>query len=237
MRRREVFDTGWKYRNQSFYYLDAPVPEDPVLPAGKTALLVIDVQNSWLSRPDPADLSPQSRAEYDAWTPFHTRMHEIVLPEIQDLQCAFRTRNMDVLFVRIACQMKSGRDRSLLQRLPGWNNILLPAASEEAQIASEVAPAEGEIVVTKTTDSALAGTGLRMILQNLGITHVVCCGIFTDQCVASTVRALADESFTVIVAEDGCAAGTMELHHQELCILNRIYCSVMSCEELIGYLP
>ena len=46
-------------------------------------------------------------------------------------------------------------------------------------------------MVTKTTDSALTGTNLRLILHNLGIKTVVCCGIFTDQCISSTVRSLA----------------------------------------------
>jgi nicotinamidase-related amidase len=94
-----------------------------------------------------------------------------------------------------------------------------------------------EIVVTKTTDSALTGTNLRLILTNLGITHVVCAGVFTDQCISSTVRSLADESFDVIVVEDACAAGTQELHDREIEIMNMIYASVMSTEELIGYLP
>ena len=74
-------------------------------------------------------------------------------------------------------------------------------------------------------------------VTDLGITHVVCAGIFTDQCVASTVRSLADESFDVIVVEDGCAAGTAALHERELEIINMIYASVMSAEDLIGYLP
>ena len=94
-----------------------------------------------------------------------------------------------------------------------------------------------EIVVTKTTDSALTGTNLRLVLTNLGVTHVVCAGIFTDQCVSSTVRSLADESFDVIVVEDACAAGAQELHDREIEIMNMIYASVMSTEELIGYLP
>jgi nicotinamidase-related amidase len=94
-----------------------------------------------------------------------------------------------------------------------------------------------EIVAMKTTDSALTGTNLRLVLTNLGVTHVVCGGIFTDQCVSSTVRSLADESFDVIVVEDACAAGTQELHDREIEIMNMIYASVMSTEELIGYLP
>lgn len=235
--KREVYEADWKRRNISFYYRDAPPPEDPVLPRDKTALLVIDVQNTYLSRPDRSGLSGASLAEYDAWTPFHSRMHGIVLPAIARLQAAFRSRKMDVLFARIACHLNNGRDRSLSQKLPGWNNVLLPEHTEESQIAPEVAPQGDEIVVTKTTDSALTGTGLRLILHNLGISHVVCCGIFTDQCVSSTVRALADESFTVLLAEDCCAAGTMELHRQELAVLNRIYAQVMSSDELMAYLP
>ena len=142
-----------------------------------------------------------------------------------------------MLFARIACLRPDGADRSLSQKKPGWNNILLPYDEEASQIVPALAPRVGEIVVTKTTDSALTGTNLRLILANMGITHVVCCGIFTDQCVSSTVRSLADESFDVIVAEDACAAVTMELHLRELEILNRIYCEVMRVDDVLGYLP
>ena len=142
-----------------------------------------------------------------------------------------------MLYARIACLLPDGRDRSLSQKKPGWNNLLLPKDEAASQIVPAIGPVGPEIVVTKTTDSALTGTNLRLVLANLGITHVVCVGIFTDQCVSSTVRSLADESFDVIVVEDACAAGTDELHRRELEILNMIYCSVMSAEELEGYLP
>jgi nicotinamidase-related amidase len=99
-------------------------------------------------------------------------------------------------------------------------------------LIDELAPKPGEIVVTKTTDSALTGTNLRLILSNMGIRNVVMTGIFTDQCISSTVRSLADESFNVIVVEDCCAAGTDELHRRELEIINMIYCQVVSSHEL-----
>lgn len=86
--------------------------------------------------------------------------------------------------------------------------------------------------MTKTTDSALTGTNLRMVLHNMGIERVICAGIFTDQCVSSTVRSLADESFDVVVVEDCCAAATMELHEHELRVINMIYCHVMALAEL-----
>jgi nicotinamidase-related amidase len=228
---------SWKTAFRSHYYQQAPEPSDPKLERGKLALLVIDVQNGYLARPDPAKLDPIGLAAYESWTPFHTRMHTAVLPTVRRLLNRFRSDGHEILFARIACQTADGRDRSLSQRMPGWNDVFFPADSWEAQIAPEVAPRPGEIVVTKTTDGALTGTALRLMLTNLGITQVVCCGIFTDQCVSCTVRSLADESFAVILIEDGCAAGTDQLHRNELEIMNMIYCHVMSSEELIGYLP
>jgi nicotinamidase-related amidase len=228
---------SWKTRFRSFYYEGAPEPADPRLDRGKLALLVIDVQNVYLARPDPAALDAAGRAVYDAWTPFHDRMRGTVLPTIRRLLGRFRADGHEVLFARIACQTRDGRDRSLSQKLPGWNNLLLPKDSHEAAIVPEIAPQGDEIVVTKTTDSALTGTNLRLVLTNLGVSQIVCCGIFTDQCVSSTVRSLADESFAVIVVEDGCAAGTDDLHRHELEIVNMIYGHVMSADELLGYLP
>jgi nicotinamidase-related amidase len=220
---------NWKNDYRSFYYEDAPEPADLLLPADETAMLSIDVQNTYMT---PSD-DPVERAR---WAPFHERMHEIVIPTTANLQNSFRQLGMDVLHARIACLLENGKDRSLSQKKPGWNYLLLPKHSEDAQIVPELAPREGEIVVTKTTDSALTGTNLRLVLHNMGIKNVVLTGIFTDQCISSTVRSLADESFNVILVEDCCAAGTDELHRQELEMLNMIYCHVISSDELMEYL-
>jgi biuret amidohydrolase len=228
---------SWKTSLRSLYYQGAPEPDDPKLERGKLALLVIDIQNVYLTRPDPATLDAVGRAAYDAWTPFHERMHTTVLPTVRRLLERFRGDGHEVLFARIACQTQDGRDRSLSQKLPGWNNLLLPKDEWQSQIVPQIAPQGDEIVVTKTTDSALTGTNLRLLLTNVGISQVICCGIFTDQCISSSVRSLADESFSVIVIEDGCAAGSNALHRHELEVINMIYCHVMSSDEVLAYLP
>jgi nicotinamidase-related amidase len=217
---------NWKTDFRSFYYHDAPQPEDLDLPWAETAMLSIDVQNTYLQAAEDPD-------EQARWAPFRRRMQEVVIPTTRRLQEAFRAHRIDVLHARIACLLEDGRDRSLSQKKPGWNYLLLPKDSDESQLVPELAPAPGEIVVTKTTDSALTGTNLRLILHNMGIRNVVLTGIFTDQCVSSTVRSLADESFNVVVVEDACAAGTDELHRRELEILNMIYCHVVSSDELL----
>ena len=223
---------SWKTGFRSLYYLGAPEPDDPVLVPAQTAILVIDVQNTYLERPDRSSLSQQGQQRYDLWTPFHERMHGTVIPNTARLLALARQNGIECLFARIACHTKDGRDRSLSQKMPGWNNLLLPKNDAPSQLVAELQPVGDEIVVTKTTDSALTGTNLRLILHNLGIRNVICCGIFTDQCVSSTVRSLADESYAVIVLEDCCAAATEDLHRKELEIINMIYCHVMSSGEL-----
>lgn len=220
---------NWKTDFRSFYYQSAPEPQDLELQRAETAMLSIDVQNTYLTPSEDA-------AERERWEPFQRRMRDIVIPTTRRLQDRFRTNGIDVLHARIACLLEDGRDRSLSQKKPGWNYLLLPKDSDEAQIVPDLAPAPGEIVVTKTTDSALTGTNLRLILHNMGVRNVVLTGIFTDQCISSTVRSLADESFNVLVVEDACAAGTDELHRRELEILNMIYCHVLSAEELLSML-
>jgi len=222
----------WKTDFRSIYYEGAPEPADPDLTPSTTALLVIDVQNTYLERPDRSKLLGDDLRRFDAWTPFHDRMHKVVLPRTAALLELCRSKGIECLFARIACHTKDGRDRSLSQKLPGWNNLLLPKDETPSQLVEAIGPRGDEIVVTKTTDSALTGTNLRLILTNLGIKTVVCCGIFTDQCVSSTVRSLADESFGVLVVEDCCAAGSMELHRKELEIINMIYGHVISLDEL-----
>ena len=224
---------SWKTSFRSLYYDGAPEPDDQVLPPKETALLVIDVQNTYLERPDRASLSPDEQRRHDLWTPFHERMRKSVIPRTAEMLKWARKNGIECLFARIACHTRDGRDRSLSQKMPGWNNLLLPKNEAPSQLVPALQPVGDEIVVTKTTDSALTGTNLRLILHNLGIKHVICCGIFTDQCISSTVRSLADESYAVVVLEDCCAAASDDLHARELEIINMIYCHVMSSAELI----
>lgn len=223
---------NWKTDFRSLYYATAPEPDDLVLPVKETALLVIDIQNIYLERADRGTLSPPEQKHYDAWTPFHKRMRDTVIPNSAKLLKQARAAGMECLFARIACHTEDGRDRSLSQKMPGWNNLLLPKNGQPSQLVPELAPVGDEITVTKTTDSALTGTNLRLILHNLGIKNVICIGIFTDQCISSTVRSLADESFNVVVVEDCCAAASDALHARELEIINMIYCHVVSSSEL-----
>ena len=220
--------SDWKTAYRSFYYENAEAPEDIVLSASSSALLVIDIQNTYME----IDSDP---VEAERWRPFRERMNGTVIPNTAKLIADCRARGVEVIFARIACLKPDGRDRSLSQKKPGFNYLLLPKDRADSQLVPELTPQQDDIVVIKTTDSALTGSNLRLVLHNMGIQDVIVAGIFTDQCVSSTVRSLADESFGVVVVEDCCAAATEELHLDELRIINMIYCHVVQAEDLDGF--
>jgi nicotinamidase-related amidase len=219
---------SWKTAYRSFYYATAEEPDDIRLDPNTTALLVVDIQTTYLE-------DKETPEETERWRPFFDHMRGTVIPNNQRLIAECRERGVEVIFARIACQKNDGRDRSLSQKKPGFNYLLLPKDRPDGQIVPELAPQGDEIVVMKTTDSALTGTNLRLLLHNMGIKDVIVSGIFTDQCISSTVRSLADESYGVVVVDDCCAAATLELHKRELEIINMIYCHVVQLDEVLGF--
>ena len=220
---------SWKTAHRSFYYANAEEPDDIHLDPAATAVLVVDIQNTYLEDKD----TPEETA---AWQPFYARMRETVIPNTRRLIDGYRARGAEIIFARIACLKQHGRDRSLSQKKPGFNYLLLPKDEEGGQVVPELAPESDDITIMKTTDSALTGSNLRLLLRNMEIQNVVVTGIFTDQCISSTVRSLADESFDVVLVEDCCAAATMELHEAELKIINMIYCHVVRLDDALGFL-
>lgn len=220
----------------SFYYETAKVLPEINLDPKKTALLIVDLQNEFVLKDYGEGKMFKEIGEWERWEPYFNRLHDIVIPNNKKLVDYFRKHEMEVTYGRIACLKNNGDDRSAVQKTPGWNGMLIPVNSYGAEIVDPLKPVDDEIVVNKTTDSVLAGTNYSQLIRNMGIETVVVTGIVTDQCVASTVRDLADEGFKVIVVEDCCAAATMELHEAELKIMNIIYCQLMDAAGVMEFI-
>ncbi|HOG00906.1 MAG TPA: isochorismatase family cysteine hydrolase [Clostridia bacterium] len=220
-------------RYTSFYYLNdndyGPIEIDPK----KTALLIIDMQHVFITRPELVNPTEAELENAARWEQFYRAIDEWVVPNNKRILDYFRAHGMEVCFGKIMARKKNGMDRSLDQKATGYNELLLLQGDPRAEIVPELAPIEDEIVFLKTTDSACTGTNLRLTLYNMGIDTVVVTGVLTDQCVSGTVRSLADESFKVWLIEDACRASCEAIQHSELEILNNIYCHVINTDELL----
>ncbi|MEU9398978.1 isochorismatase family protein [Streptomyces sp. NPDC048242] len=68
---------------------------------------------------------------------------------------------------------------------------------------SELAPQEGESVVTKTTADAFLNTGLDETLVRLGATEVLVTGFATENCVETTARQVLSHGYDLVLVADG----------------------------------
>lgn len=79
-----------------------------------------------------------------------------------------------------------------------------------------VAPRENETVIQKNFPNSFRATELQNILQKNGIKELVICGMMSQMCVNSTVRAAFDLGYQCIVAHDACAAPVLTFEGREL---------------------
>ena len=220
-------------RHVSFYYESDLDKGEVEIDKKKTALLVVDMQHFFITRRAVDNPTELDKADAERWEQFYKAIDEWVVPNTRRILDAFRARGMEVVHAKIVAQKKNGSDRSLDHKATGYNELLLLPGDPLSEIVPELAPIDDEIVITKTTDNAVAGTPIRLWLRNMDIDTVVVTGVLLDQCVSGTVRGLADESFKVWLIEDATRAATQEIHDAELAILNNIYCHVINTEELL----
>ncbi|RXH31894.1 isochorismatase [Bradyrhizobium nanningense] len=195
----------------------------------ESALLFIDVQNFCVRR-DGGEFKDVSEADITGkYGYYFNRLKSVAIPNMQRLQAAFRTADIEVLYTTIESLTRDGRDRSLDYKISGFN---VPKGSWDGRVIDEIAPGEDEIVLPKSSSSVFVSTHIDYLLRNLGIKQLVLCGLVTDQCVESAVRDACDLGYLVTLVPDACATYSQERHDNTLRAIKG-YCRQVSTEPLI----
>ncbi|MDX1571157.1 MAG: carbamate kinase [Xanthomonadales bacterium] len=211
---------SWKNWNPLMRRTGATSVLHPDRRPSKRALLCIDLQVLDAARGQGIfeDHAEGTEEEY------FRMLEDTVLPNVQRLQSAYREQGEEIIHVRIQSHTADGRDRS-----PAHKRLGLHAApgSKEAEFLESVAPEDDEIVINKTASGVFDSTNLEYILRNLGVELVEIVGVYTDECVSTTVRVAADLGFVVTLIEDACATVSPELHHYAVATLRDRYARVI----------
>ena len=188
------------------------------------ALLCIDMQYLDAARGHGLFTTPESSGvSAEGQTYYFDRLERTVLPNVKKLQDTFRDHDLEVIHCRICALTKNGRDRSAgHKRL----ELLAQPGSKEAEILDEVAPSGDEIVISKTASGVFTSTNLHYVLGNLGVRLVYVVGVYTNECVETTVRDACDLGYWVTLIDDGCATVTERLHQASLETLKDRYARV-----------
>jgi nicotinamidase-related amidase len=149
-----------------------------------TALIVIDLQKGIVTMPTA-----------------HPAAN--VIARAADLARAFRRHKLPVVLVNVTggAPGRVQQSRSTAERPTDW-----------AELVPELDRQQSDHTVTKRTWGAFTNTGLRELLDKLGVTQVVIAGISTSAGVESTARFAHELGFNVTLAVDAMTDTNSDAH-------------------------
>jgi nicotinamidase-related amidase len=185
-------------------------PQHVVIDAGRTAVVVIDMQNDfcakggWLDHIG-VDVTPARRP----------------IDPLRALLPALRRAGMPVVWVNwgnrpdrlnlspsvLHVYKPSGQGVGLGDPLPGNGAHVLERGSWAAAVVDELTPAGEDVRVDKYRMSGFWDTELDSILRNLGVTTLLFAGVNADQCVMCTLQDANFLGYDCILVAD-CTATT-----------------------------
>ncbi len=92
------------------------------------------------------------------------------------------------------------------------------------EICPEVAPSGSETVIYKNDASAFEEGSLKGKLNAFNIEWLIVAGVWTEQCVAASIRDAMAAGFRTLLVKDACTSGTELMHKSAILNLaNRLY--------------
>lgn len=196
------------------------------LVSSNTALLVVDVQNDFCHNQGVF-------LKYKSVTLDHI---EQAISNLSTLIEKCREFKLPIIYIR-TIHSDWTNSPSWLKRMEG--------AAEKMRICPpdswgsnffNVAPKEGDCIVTKHRYSAFIGTDLDLILRSRGIKNILVTGVATNVCVESTARDGYHRDYNVILIDDCCGAYDNAEHAATLNNISKFFGVVTSSETLIAAL-
>jgi nicotinamidase-related amidase len=184
-------------------------PYDGNLEAQKTALIVIDLQEDFLST-----------TGYFARQGYDPAPLRAILPTVSSLIAACREAGIMIIHTRqgyradLADMTPYEKWRRQRSGMEGTTALL--RSSPGFEIVPEVDVRPEDVIIDKTCNSAFTHTDFEHVLRAQGITHLLFSGVTTDVCVHTTLREACDRNFQCLTISDACASGDQYAHEAAL---------------------
>ena len=192
------------------------------------ALIVIDVQNGFVSKGGSYDLLGMNIVPY-----------QDVIPRIRHIIKTCRSVKIPIFYTQ-AIREPSGID------LLTHTHKILPRSREErirrkticvrgtwdAKIVDDLKPDDrNDHVIIKRRDSAFHNTEIEVWLRSIGVDTLVFCGIDTSICVESSLRDAFNIGYDVILISDATASSNKKHYESTIEHVKDYYGLVMNIEE------
>ena len=175
---------------------------------GKCALLVIDMQQYFLSMAEP------------------------IIGNVLSIIEACRSVDIRAIFTRHG-HKKISVDGGMLAQ---WWGDLIEYGSKDWELINALKPFDTDEVIDKNRYSVFHGTGLDKSLKSRKIEELIITGVMTNCCCETTARDAFVKDYRVFFVSDATATANDELHLASLKNLAFGFAHIISTEQLCRYL-
>lgn len=200
------------------------------LEKGKTALIVVDMQNDFVRDGGLRQ----------------TKAAKATLSAIKKLIDFFHSSNMPVIYTRVVNRFKNFRVKLSLSTRPRAmeGNPIVPGHKryfsdvkkelDVVDVVDEIYPQKGDYVIDKDLFDSFLGTNLDFILKSHGIQYVLVTGTATDTCVETTAKGAFNHGYDASIVSDAVSSSASDPFIKELLAkFGIVWGRVMTSDEAI----
>lgn len=186
---------------------------------GKACLLVVDMQNEFLS---------------EGGAVFFHYAAEIV-PNLKRIIAASRRASIPLVFTGHAHQdpkVDGGMTAEFWPEIKRGESLI--KGTRGVKVFAGVKPAAGDKMIWKHRYSAFYNTDLEIVLRGLGVTDLIITGVLTNVCCESTARDAFFRDFRVFFVADATATTEPDFHVASLKNLAYAFAYVLTTKDLLA---
>ncbi len=187
-----------------------------------TALLLIDMQNGYVTQGGLFDRLGEDRSAVLAIVPRVKRVLEVARSSGVFIIYVQMTRYPELwtespASLRMFLLRSGYQEGDPTEKLPSHTNI----GTRDWAIVDEVAPLQNEVIVRKHRPSAFIGTDMDQILRSNGIKTVVLVGAVTEGCVMATAKDAQLMDYYTMLVQDCVGSGNKKNCDAALLLMSR----------------
>jgi ureidoacrylate peracid hydrolase len=184
-------------------------PESITIDTEKTALIVVDMQNSLCKK----------GGLLDYWGKLDESMTGEVISVCQRLIAFLRKNNIPIIYLRMTYGLEQDanlgpdspffwKEKGLVaeRREPSLKGRFLMTGNWDWEIIDELKPEPGDTVINKSRYSGFVNTDLDATLQSMGTKYLFFAGLYTNCCVECTLRDAFHREYFAILIKDACGS-------------------------------
>ncbi|OGP65878.1 MAG: hypothetical protein A2169_02285 [Deltaproteobacteria bacterium RBG_13_47_9] len=206
----------------------------------RTAVIVVDMQNAFVSK----------GGMFDLWG-FDVSSNQKMIEPIKRLNSAARGRGCKIIYVahRYSPDFREAgnplsanryKSRSIKDYIeyPEWRDKFIVRETWGADIVEELAPQGHDILIEKTRYSAFFNTNLDTILRTYDLKYLIFVGVATNMCVEASMRdAYNLEYFPILVSDATMNSGPPFMQEATLFNVKTNFGWVTTTENVIKLMP